>query len=80
METFQYKYNLTLKLKLSNKMKVVIHAVTIFFAIVTKISAKLPHIPSCICNANGVKHNGVICFTLIFLKNGHNIFKCACRW
>jgi len=63
-----------LKCKLSNKMDVVIRAVTMFFAIVTKLSAKLPHIPSCICNTNGVKHNSVFSFTLIFLKNRNNIF------
>ena len=54
MKTYQYKYNLMLKRKLSNKMEVVICAVTMFFAIVTKVSAKLPHIPSGICNTNGV--------------------------
>ncbi len=74
MGTYQYKYILMLKCKLSNKMEVVIHAVTMFFAIVTKVSAKLPHIPSCICNANDVKHNSVFGFTLIFLMNRHNIF------
>ncbi len=75
METYQYKYNLTLKHKLSNKMEVMICAVTMFFAIVMNVvSAKLPHIPSRICNTNGVKHNSVFGFTLIFLKNRHNIF------
>ena len=76
MKTHQYTNNLTLKCKLSNKMEVVIHAVTMFFAIVMKVSAKLPHIPSCICNTNGVKHNNnsVFSFTLIFLKNRNNIF------
>ena len=55
MKTHQYTNNLTLKCKLSNKMEVVIRAVTMFFAIVMKVSAKLPHIPSHICNTNGVK-------------------------
>jgi hypothetical protein len=55
-------------------MEVVIRAVTMFFVIVTKVSAKLPHFPSCICNTNGVKHNSVFGFTLLFLKNHHNIF------
>ncbi len=74
MKTHQYTNNLTLKCKLSNKMEVVIRAVIMFFAIVTKVSTKLPHIPSRICNTNGVKHDSVFGFTLIFLKNRNNIF------
>ena len=74
MKTHQYTNNLTLKCKLSNKMEVVICAVAMFFAIFTKVSAKLPHITSCICNTNGVKHDSVFGFTLIFLKNRNNIF------
>ncbi len=54
--------------------QVVICAITMIFAILTKVSAKLTHIPSCICDANGVKHNGVFSFALIFLKNRNNIF------
>ncbi len=74
-EYHTHKYNLMIKHKLCNKMEVVIHAITVFFAILMKVSAKLPHIPSCICDANGVKHNGVCFgFTLICLKNRHNIF------
>jgi hypothetical protein len=58
MEAHQYKNNLTLKHKLSNKMEVVIRALTMMlFAIITKVSAKLPHIPSHICNTNGVKQS-----------------------
>jgi hypothetical protein len=70
METHQYKNNHMLKRRLSNKMEVVIRAVTMFFAIVMEVSAKLPRI----CNINGVKHNSVFGFTLIFLKNRHGIF------
>ncbi len=66
METYQYKYNHKLKCKLSNKMEVVIHVVTMFFAIVTKVSTKLFYILSRICNTNGVMHNSVIGFTLYF--------------
>jgi hypothetical protein len=74
-EHHTHKYNLTIKCKLCNKMEVVIRAITVFFAILTKVSPKLPHIPSCICDANSVKHNGVFFgFTLIFLKNRNNIF------
>ncbi len=75
VEYHTHKYNLTIKRKLCNKMEVVIHAITVFFSILTKVSPKLFNIPSCICDTNGVKHNGVFFgFTLIFLKNRNNIF------
>jgi hypothetical protein len=77
-EYHTHKYNLTIKCKLGYKMEVVICAITMFFAILTKVSAKLPHIPSCICDANGVKHNGVlgstITITTILMKDQNNIF------